>query len=189
MSRYRYCRALPSGGVLGVVEVCGVDDLPAVSDSVSVRRQCEIYSWHSLARELLEDGEAQFSYNEVGAPQIVGSPLYIGVSHSSRFVAVIISPQRAAIDIESLDRNFERVASRYLSAEEAQLGQDENFLAKVWSIKECAYKFAGRKGLRLLEDISVTGLNDERFTVTLAGGESFSGEVVEALDHVIAFVG
>ncbi len=189
MSSYKYHRVLPSGGVVGVAEICGDDKLPAVSGTISVHRQCEIYSWHMLAREILGDGKAEFSYNEVGAPQIVGSPLYIGVSHSARYVAVIVSPVRAAIDIESLNRGFDRIASRYLSDSEAQLGQDEKLMAKVWCIKETAYKFAGRKGLRLLEDIRVASIEGEEFTATLAGGEWFVGEVVEMDDHILAFVG
>ncbi len=184
-------RRLPSGGVVAVAPICSVEQLPAGEgdQSLSVGRRCERYSWHMLARELLGDREAQFAHNEVGAPLIEDSELSISVSHSQQLVAVVVSPERAAVDIEACDRNFERVASRYLSKREMELfGESQRRLAQVWSIKETAYKYAGRKGLSLL-DICVESIEDETFTASYIGGESFEGTLTEVLGHTLAFVG
>lgn len=177
---------------MAVAPICSVDQLPESSETenISVKRRCERYSWHTLARELLGDPEAQFTYNQVGAPQIVGSSLSLSVSHSQHLVAVVISPKLAAVDIELKGRNFAKVASRYFSERESQLlTASENLLAQVWSIKETAYKYAGRKELRLLEDICVESIVGEVFMVKIAGEDPLSGCITDLLDHTLSYVG
>ncbi len=154
-------------------------------------RRVEREAWHKLARYLLHDEAAQFDYTAVGAPFIVGSPLHISVSHSADLVAVILSKVRCAVDIESLTRNFERVASRYISPRESLLQEDiESLRPKLWSIKESLYKYGGVEGLDLLSDIEIIRLEGESFeALTKTEQEPIVGSVVELFSHTLAYVG
>ncbi len=179
---------LPSGGVIAVAPISQLPAAHPFEEGLSEQRARERYSWRKVAREILADPAAQFDYNELGAPQIVGSDHYISVSHSSTLLAVVISPTRCAIDIERLDRNFERVASRYISPQEhAQLHTCE-LMPHIWSIKECLYKFAGQRGLDFIRDIRIMSIDGEEFHASLPAGE-VSGSVVTIFGHVLAYVG
>lgn len=118
----------------------------------SEQRQREWLAWHAVVHRELGP-EVQVRYNSVGAPYVEGNPCQISVSHSKGCVAVLFSEQRCAVDVERLDRNFQRIKEKYLTAEEQRLGGDVHFLATAWSAKEALYKYAGEPGLGLLEDI------------------------------------
>ena len=67
-----------------------------------------------------------------------------------------IATKPCGIDVERYDRNFERVKSRYMTAEEQSLSVDDHWAAVVWCAKEAMYKLYGRKGVDLINDLSVT---------------------------------
>ena len=121
-------------------------------------RRREALMWRYIVhRELGTD--TKIIYNENGAPILENRAEHIGVSHSADFVAVIISNQRCAIDIERLDRNFERVAPRYMRLDEETLSGDERLRAVVWCAKEALYKYAAERGLDLLRDIKLLSVD------------------------------
>ncbi|MFR9512498.1 MAG: 4'-phosphopantetheinyl transferase superfamily protein [Rikenellaceae bacterium] len=184
---------LPSGGVLVVSPICSLDEVLSANftqENLNQKRLCERFSWHKIAREMLNDPAAQFTYNDVGAPQIAGSELYISVSHSSSLVAVLISPERCAVDIENLDRNFEKVASRYVSPSEALISDDKKLLPQLWSIKEALYKFAGCKGVDFVADICVQSVDCEVFTASvLTESDLVCGAILQLHDHILAYIG
>ncbi len=179
-----YSCTLPSGAMLRIEKICSPNEVTEKIEGGSQHRQCERFTWHRAARTILGNPSAQFSYNAIGAPQIVNSNLHISVSHSATLVAVIISPQPCAIDIESLSRNFERVASRYQSPSELKFP-----LETLWSIKEALYKFACRKELNLLNDIKVTSLNQEHFEATITpNNHPIHGTVTQIFDHTLSII-
>ncbi len=117
-------------------------------------RRREALMWrHIVHRELGAD--AIICYDKGGAPEVVNRREHIGVSHSTDFVAVIISERRCAVDIERLDRNFEQVAPRYIHPEEQTLCSDSRWPAVIWSAKETLYKYIGERGLNFLRDIRI----------------------------------
>lgn len=81
-------------------------------------------------------------------------------------VAVIISERRCAIDIEDIGRDFSRAASRFMTPDECALGCDPRLQAAVWCAKETLYKYSGKKGLSLTEDIAVTGVDFDNSTIS-----------------------
>lgn len=132
-----------------------------VADFGTEARRREALMWRYIVhRELGSD--AKIAYNNNGAPVLENRAEHISVSHSADFVAVIISNQRCAIDIERLDRNFERVATRYMRPDEENLSSDERLRAVVWCAKEALYKYAGERGLDLLHDIKLLAVDFER---------------------------
>lgn len=114
--------------------------------------------WRYIVRREL-GADVTIDYNENGAPILLNRTEHISVSHSADFVGVIISDDRCAIDIERLDRNFERVASRYIRPEEQSLSQDERLAAILWCAKETLYKYANESGLDLLRDLRILNLD------------------------------
>ena len=113
----------PSGVVL-VAQQPAIDELEAQAtaqelESVvqysSPSRRRERLAWRRLVREYLGK-EPQIEYLSSGAPIILNSPYkYISVSHSRTHVAVMLSSVPCGVDIESMERDFGRVASRYVS--------------------------------------------------------------------------
>ncbi len=156
--------------------------------TTTTKRERERQTWHRVAREILGDESAQFTYNEVGAPQIAGSDLFISVSHSSSLVAVIISAERCAIDIESLDRNFATVAPRYVGAAEQKFCTTAHSLAKIWSIKEAIYKYCGVEGLSLLS-IEIEELTESDFKANIATTQQrVKGKIALLDNHVLVTI-
>lgn len=125
------------------------------------RRRQEWLTWHAMVRRVL-GREVAISYNALGAPQVDTPHIYISVSHCNEGVAVSFAERRCAIDIESLTRNFERVAPRYLTTREALLSHDDAWKAVVWSAKETLYKYAAEEGLDFRDQLSIIAADTSR---------------------------
>lgn len=130
-------------------------DVASASRFQNEARRVEHLAWRRVVRRELGRG-VQIEYNEVGAPIVDTANTYISVAHTTGAVAVVIADTPVGVDIELLHRGFDRVASRYLSAEELALSSDDRWLAMVWSAKEAMYKLYGRKGVDLVEELRVT---------------------------------
>ncbi|WP_234025736.1 4'-phosphopantetheinyl transferase superfamily protein [Alistipes sp. Marseille-P5061] len=139
----------------------------------SARRRSEYLTWRTLVRREL-GRDAVIGYNGVGAP-VVTSPegYFIGVSHCRERVAVCISRQRCAVDIESVSRNFGAALARCMTPRERTLSTDERLGAALWCAKEALYKYAGRRELELQRDVQVLGVDFEagRIVGRICGGE------------------
>ena len=74
--------------------------------------------------------------------------------------ALVLSPERCAVDVEAVARNFDRVRSRFVSPVEERLPAAGHplFLPAMWCVKETLYKYAGRRELDLLADLQVLEL-------------------------------
>ncbi len=137
----------------------------------SPKRRCEWLSWRvHLRRELAHlpfcgvGADIEIEYSEQGAPRIVGGPIYIGVTHTSHFVAVLLSQSRCGVDMEHVGRNFGCVATRYLSEVEQS---NPLALSIGWCAKEAAYKYAATPGLDFQRDITILGIDYQTGEVTL----------------------
>ncbi len=153
-------------------------------------RRREALMWRYIVRREL-GADAVICYNKSGAPEVVNRKEYIGVSHSADFVAVIISEQRCAIDIERLDRNFESVRTRYMRPDEMALGDDSRLPAVVWSAKETLYKYAGERGLDFLRDIRILDVdfNDGTVMGQIKDYAPVKMQMKSHLDNIVVYVG
>ncbi len=167
------------------------DDLRSVDGFTSASRRAERLAWRALLRETAGI-EPCVAYSAAGAPSLINFPdLNISVSHCRDMVAVAISRSRCGVDIESLDRNFGRVAPRYLSASERSLSGDALLPAAVWCAKECLFKMQGREGLDLLHDIAVTAVDFAAGTLRgcVAGNPEVTMRLLRPDDGHIAVFG
>lgn len=130
------------------------------SASFAPRRRREYLSWRAMVyREL---GPVTIRYTASGAPFLEDRPqVCIGVSHGAGRVALTLSDRPCGVDIECYNRDFERLAPRYLTAAERSLGGDDpHFCAVAWCAKEVFYKLSGRRGLSLTDDLHLTAYGD-----------------------------
>lgn len=98
-----------------------------------------------------------------------GAPLLpvdasISISHCAGVAALAVGPAGAhiGIDIETLRPQLQRIAPKFLSADEQRVyGVDLEGLVAAWTLTEAAYKAAGVAGLHLVSDIRLP-LEDEK---------------------------
>lgn len=138
-----------------------VEELQAVASFCSCSRRRERLAWRALLRES-QGEQVEVRYQESGAPIILNSPYkYISVSHSRTHVAIALSHTPCGVDIESLDRDFSKVESRYMRDEERVLSREEWWSAAVWCAKETLYKVAQAEGVDLLSGLRIESLDSE----------------------------
>jgi len=134
------------------------EDITFVEQFSNAKRRCEVLAWRAIVRREL-GAKAVIFYDEYGAPKVDNPNKYISVSHSKEYVAVYIADGPCAIDIESANRDFCRVASRYLSIQEQQIAKEYDIFAEMWSAKEALYKYYKKGNLDLVRDISIIDYN------------------------------
>lgn len=161
------CIDTPSGCVLvarmpqleELEALATAEELQSVASFCSCSRRRERLAWRALLRESLGE-QVEVRYQESGAPIILNSPYkYISVSHSRTHVAIALSHTPCGVDIESLDRDFSKVESRYLCDEERVLSCEEWWSAAVWCAKETLYKVAQPEGVDLLSGLRIESLD------------------------------
>ena len=140
-------------------------DVASASRFQNDKRRREHLAWRRVVRNELGRGVV-IDYNEVGAPIVDIPNTYISVAHGGERVAVAIADERVGVDIENLDRNYERVKSRFMSPAEEALSDMEEWPAMVWTAKEAIYKLYGKREVDLTEDIHITALNTETMTLS-----------------------
>lgn len=137
------------------------EDMASVEGMSAVSRRRERLLWRRMARTLIADQPLKVEYTAEGAPKIKDFPYsHISVSHCKDAVVVVASQHSCGVDIERRDRDFSRVASRYITDQEWSLcGKTELeralFMAIVWCSKECLYKMYGHAGIDFCRDVRI----------------------------------
>lgn len=138
-------------------------ELESAEGITAMSRRAERLAWRGLFRKVAGE-ECRVSYSKQGAPCIENSQYkYISVSHCADCVALLLSDKPCGVDVERVERNFERVARKYISdAEREGLPVDSPLkMAAVWCAKEALYKMIGREGVDFLKDIEIIKLDVE----------------------------
>lgn len=154
-------------------------DLESIQNISSSVKRVERLSWRALLRSLISDA-GDVVYDKYGAPHIDYG--YLSVSHNSEYAVVAISQsERCAVDIELCARNFEKVASRYISRSEEEFLELSNLtnddrqraLCAIWCAKEVLYKYSGVDGLDLLNNLKINSYEDD----IIFGEICYDGEI------------
>lgn len=154
------------------------------------RRKAEYLMWRHIVRR--ETGaDTQIGYNGLGAPVLKNRTEYIGVSHCADSVAVVVSPRPCAVDIERTDRDFSKIASRFVSRSESGLSDDPRLLCALWCAKETLYKYSGKRGLDFLRDICVEKVDFSLGIVagSICGGEPVTMKLTSSGESLVVWVG
>ena len=152
-------------------------DIASASRFQNDSRRREHLAWRRIVRNEL-GRSVMIDYNSVGAPIVDTPNTYISVAHGGESVAVAIADEPVGVDIESLDRNFNRIQSRYMTDTEIALSDSKEWAALVWAAKEAIYKLYGKREVDLTKDIRITGLDSESMTL-MAEVRDTKGIVVE----------
>lgn len=153
----------------------------------SMQRRREYLTWRAVLRQQL-GGDLKIAYNEVGAPILPDREEYISVSHARDRVVVMLSDKRVGVDIERLDRRYQRILSKYLTPEEQQISTDPHFPAAAWCAKEAIYKWAGIRELSF-EEVRVLSFDGAHLTASVRGGEPVTLSIAYPDDeHILAYL-
>jgi phosphopantetheinyl transferase len=170
-------------------ESADAEDLSLVEGFASEHRRREVLAWRAVVRREL-GCDVEISHDEYGAPTLNLSNIYISVSHSRDRVAVLFSDGGCAVDIESSERDFGRVATRYLSSEELQLAEQNDLYAEIWCAKEALYKYYRKGGLDFVREISIRSFDSDRgvLQASILGGEPIEVKLSREENFVIAII-
>jgi 4'-phosphopantetheinyl transferase len=100
--------------------------------------------------------EIYVKYDNFGKPFL--DNFNISISHSKQFVAIIVSSNNSvAIDIQEISDKTKTVSHKFLSTEETNIFDINNseVTSLLWSVKETAYKFYGKKNLPFIDGIKI----------------------------------
>ena len=137
------------------------DELEEISyiKSESLRKQK--LAVRCLLDALFEE-KVYLSHHDNGKPYIENSAMNISITHTNRYVAVILNPtDDVGIDCESLDRDFSAVRKKALSEDEIEEvdeideEQRNEQLALYWCAKEAVYKMISQYGVDFAEQIEI----------------------------------
>ena len=164
-------------------------DLRSVEHFSSVARRCERLSWRVLLYDFLGE-RVEIAYED-GAPIVVGRDIHIGVSHTKDMVAVVVSDNPCAVDIERSDRDVQRISDRFFTERERQLATDNLAQLAVWCARECYYKLKRDRKIDILSDIRVTALDIEQCRVVVEDcrGGSSEMKIKKMAEHIVVYVG
>ena len=79
----------------------------------------------------------------------------ISISHTQKFIAIIISASPVGIDIEKIDERALNTAPKFINLNVHKNLTNES-ATLIWSAKECLFKLHQKGDLNYIEDLSVT---------------------------------
>jgi phosphopantetheinyl transferase len=126
------------------------------------RRQERLTTLHIL-HQILGVKESLYHLPN-GQPALQESGVNISISHTGDgVVGVALHPLRTVgLDMESKNRNFERVAKRFLSLHEQQYLRSNEQYGIAWCAKEAAYKTLGIAAIDFAEHLQIDAFDVPR---------------------------
>ena len=116
----------------------------------------------ALINEMFEE-KMYLNHHDNGKPYLENSVTNISITHTDKYVAVIISDDdELGIDVESLDRDFSAVEKKALSEDEIDDLEKEKRneqLAIYWCAKEAIFKRMSQNRVDFAEQIEVEKFN------------------------------
>lgn len=131
----------------------------------STLHQCGFLSIRKLLKTA---GYSDFDlyYDASGKPNLKDKK-HISITHSFQFSAIIISDQKAGIDIEMQREKIIRIADKFVNDQELQRLKKENTLEYIrkltikWGAKEAIFKIKNEAGISFKKHIQVNSFEME----------------------------
>jgi phosphopantetheinyl transferase len=140
------------------VELYSFEEEQYASFKSEVRKK-QWLSYRVLLKKMLSPDPVCLEYDAFGKPHLRKTGLYLSISHSGDYSAVITSENRpVGIDIERLRDRIYRIREKFLTKDENQHIGETNRLEKlyvVWGAKESLYKIYGKPDLNFQRDIFI----------------------------------
>lgn len=114
--------------------------------------------------------------DEHGKPYLVGTDWQMSITHSRKFMAVVMHPEKpVGVDIERPQEKMWRIKERlYTPAEIVAIGEDLNRMSVYWSAKEALYKLYGKRGMDFRQNLKV-----------FQDGNQLKGEIIMPDHHEV----
>ena len=127
----------------------------------------------SVRKLLQQAGYSDFDlhYDESGKPHLKDGK-YVSISHSHNFSTIIISDQKAGIDIEMQREKIIRIADKFINNKESLcLGatNTQDYIKKLtvkWGAKEAIFKIRNEPGISFKDHIWVNSFEIEDLKTT-----------------------
>jgi phosphopantetheinyl transferase len=130
----------------------------------------------SVRKLLQEAGYNDFDlyYDESGKPHLKDGK-FVSISHSHQFSTLIISKQKAGIDIEMQREKILRIADKFVTEKELsrlKSFDSDDYIKKLtvkWGAKEAIFKIRNEKGISFKDHIQVNTfeIEDQKTTAIL----------------------
>jgi len=138
------------------------------------RRRREYLAVRHLLQQMTGE-KNEIQYSTIGKPMLKNKDLHISISHSPDLAVVLLSEEKAGVDVENIQRNIGRIAKRFLSKKELNdIEKSENpQLSGIiyWCAKEAAFKFSSLPGIDFKRHLLIHPFGPE------SDGGKFSGEL------------
>lgn len=134
-----------------------VEYQPFLERVTAEKRRQEHLACRVLLKELL-GVETLVDYYPTGAPFLPHMPLYISISHTKDFVAVILDEHSTGIDLEYRSDRIVKIRSRFMSAEEEACVEPQHEVEHLlihWCAKETLFKVMGQENIDFQEHLHV----------------------------------
>jgi 4'-phosphopantetheinyl transferase len=106
-------------------------------------------------------GNNEIFYNSSGKPFLKDTNMNISISHSDELVVIMISANKAGIDVETLNRKVKKIAPRVLNEQELADSSEDDLEGEglkqllYWCAKEAAFKTVSEKNINFKSDIEI----------------------------------
>lgn len=140
-------------------ESCFESHLTAPENIPNPKVRLQWYATRHLVNELI-GAPCTVLKDAYGKPYLQNRTEHISLSHTVNYAAVIVSKEaETGIDIETVHPRVERIAHKFLRADELEAIAPEERTDKLmllWSAKEALYKLHGRKQLDFTTQLLIT---------------------------------
>ena len=151
-------------------------NLSDFSKKILHKKKSEIHQKQFLAvrniLKLLLIQDSDLSYGADGKPFI--KSIYISISHSKEFVAVLVSDQKVGVDIESNSDKCFQIKQKFIGVEnEFPIKIDRKIGQILWNMKESLFKMMDFKEIDFKENFIVIpfSLNEKQTKIWFVKNE------------------
>lgn len=150
-----------------------------------IKNQKKIDEWINT-RQLIKSlwPQLNVSHNKYGAPQV--EKRAISISHTNKYVGVILSQKKAAIDIEQIRPKALKLSSKFMSNQETLKFKDQESASICWSAKECMFKIHQVGNVDFIKDLRVEAIEKD-FVICYMFDQCIKLNFEKFDDHVLVY--
>lgn len=142
--------------------ICPLNRLEEISFK-AIKNENRAKQWlisRILLNELSDTNDLSVVYEKNGRPLINDGIHHVSISHTSKYVAVILSRYfKVGIDIEGIHPRILKIRPKFVSDDENLFLQNTNALTEslilIWSAKEALFKMDGRGNMDFKRNLSI----------------------------------
>jgi len=167
----RYIKELANGSFLALWHIEENEDELLAHLKISSRELKELHGirsekgrvrWLAVRKalnSLFPEDISECLKDEHGKPFVSNYDGYISLSHSNEYAIAMLHPENpVGVDIEIIQPKIRRIVNKFLKESEIEIVQGEHEIEKLyacWCAKESIFKWQGKKGISLKQNIEI----------------------------------